>query len=114
MANSAASFSSGCWSEKSNGVFASAGEYSSEGTPWSWVELSSRRPAPPRESPLEASLPLRFRDRRNGAHRPAGRELVGGGARLAGSVDSGGHLFRARSDVRVLREAEGGAWLRGR
>jgi ABC-2 type transport system permease protein len=59
-------------------------------------------------------LPLLFRDRRARAHRPAGRESVGGGARLAGAVASGGHLFHARGDVRVLREAEAGAWLRGR
>ena len=59
-------------------------------------------------------LPLLFCDRWTRAHRPAGREPVGGGARLAGSVDPGNHLFHARGDVRVLLEAEAGAWLRGR
>ena len=34
-------------------------------------------------------LPFGFRDRRHRPHRPAGREPVGGGARLAGAVDPG-------------------------
>src|SRR5262249_50090034 len=59
-------------------------------------------------------LSFLFRDRRTGAHQPAGREPVGGGARLAGPVDSGNHLFHARGDVRVLLETEAGPWLRGR
>ena len=51
-------------------------------------------------------LPVRFRDRRHRPHRPAGREPVGGGARLAGSLGPGHRLFRARGDVRVCRRAE--------
>ena len=39
-------------------------------------------------------LPVGFRDRRHRAHRPAGREPVGGGARLARAVGPGHHLFR--------------------
>src|SRR5262249_12722788 len=58
-------------------------------------------------------LSVGFRDRRTRAHRPAGRKPVGGGTRLAGSVDSRGRLFRARGDIRIPRQAETGAWLTG-
>ena len=40
-----------------------------------------------------------------------GASLVGGGPRLARALVPRGHLFRARSDVRVSGEAEAGAWL---
>ena len=37
--------------------------------------------------------------------------FVGGRARLAGSLDSGDRLFRARSDLGLPRQAKTRAWL---
>src|SRR5262249_56970977 len=68
----------------------------------------------PRTGAARLYFPVGFRDRRTRAHQPAGCKPVGGGARLVGSLDYGDRLFHARGDVRVLRQAEAGAWLTGR
>ena len=48
-------------------------------------------------------LPFRSRHRRHCPHRPAGRQPVGGGARLARPVGPRLRLLRARGDFRVSR-----------
>ena len=71
----------------------------------------------PREAipePVQAvgtHLPVGFCDRRPRPHQPDGREPVGGRARLAGAVDPGGRLFRARRDVGGSGQAEACPWL---
>ena len=68
----------------------------------------------PRTRPCRGlHISLRFRHRRHRPHRPAGREPVGGGARLAWPLDPRGHLFHTRGDIRVPDQAETGTWLAG-
>ena len=54
-------------------------------------------------------FPVGFRDRRHRPHQSAGREPVGGGARLARAVVPGDRLFRACGDVRHLSSSGGSA-----